>query len=203
MPRTTKKTPTKRQNSKAKKPAKSAAKRAKYKKTTAISIRLPEEIIEDGAKPKFFINYVLHTGELKTRPCTHKVWKDINIEELFKKFRYEFDIFEDAGTGVVQHLNSRLKSEHLPVGFNEADIVDSTVTHEAAHLEVTVSPDDELSVQRAPSSCTQATEEEVIDSLAADLSVKSGDYILGKYRVDEIREREGHKTIYVDTTFKE
>lgn len=186
------------QNSKAK-----VTKRAKYKKTTAISIRIPEEVVEDGEQPKFFINYVLVSGQLVKRPCTHKVWKDINNEGLFKKFRYEFDIFEDSQKGIVQHLNSRLKSEHLPAGFNEQDVIDSAVTSEASNLEITVSPENELSVARAPSSCSKATEDEVIDSMSSDLNIKSGDYILGKYRVDEIREREGYKTIFVDVKFKE
>tara|TARA_B100000579_G_scaffold437938_1_gene470094 strand:+ start:15927 stop:16520 length:594 start_codon:yes stop_codon:yes gene_type:complete len=178
-------------------------KRAKYKKVTAISIRLPEEIIEEGESPKFFINYVLSSGQLVKKPCTHKVWKDINNEGLFKKFRYEFDVFEDSQKGIVQHLNARLKSEHLPAGFNEQDVIDSAVTTESAHLEVGVSPDNELSVNRAPSSCTKATEDEVLESISSDMNVKSGDYLLGKYRVEEIREREGHKTIFVDVKFRE
>lgn len=103
----------------------------------------------------------------------------------------------------MQHLNSRLKPEHLPPGFNESDVLDSAVTHEAVHLEVTISPGDEIEVNRAPSDCTQATEDEVIDSLSSDINIKPGDYILGRYRIDEIREREGYKTIYIDTKFHE
>ena len=191
---------------KTKKPQSSktkVTKRAKYKKSTAISIRIPDEIVEEGEEPQFFINYVISSGQLVKRPCTHKVWKDINNEGLFKKFRYEFDIFEDSEKGIVQHLNSRLKPEHLPAGFSEQDVVDSAVTSEASFLEITLSPEDELSVARAPSSCGKATEDEVIDSISNDLAVKSGDYILGKYRVEEIREREGFKTIFVDVKFRE
>ena len=195
MPKTTNKK--KPQGSKA-----TAQKRPSYKKQTAISIRLPEQDLSNQSKPKFFINYVLNSGEQVKRPCTHKVWKDINAEKLFQKFRYNFEVLYDDATGIVQHLTSSMKREHLPAGFSEEDVVDadSNVSN-PTYLEVVVDPENTVKVARAPSDCGKGTEDEVLDSLASDTDVKSGDYLSGKYRVEEIREREGFKTIFVDVNF--
>jgi len=176
----------------------SADKRPKYKKSHAISIRLPREEVEEGERPKFYVTYVQNSGKSIERACTHKVWKDINTEELFRKFRYEFEIFEDAETGEVQHINAKIKKEHLPAGFNIEDVADSDVTEEPAFVEVVISPDDTIKVARAPSDCRKSTEDEIVESLSENANVKSGDYLLGNYRIEEIREREGHKTIFVD-----
>lgn len=194
-----KKKPGRTSKAKSAKTKLSTDKRPKYKKTHAISLRLPHEEVVEGEKPKFYITYVQNSGKAVVRPCTHKVWKDVNTEELFRKFRYEFEIFEDAQTGEVQHINAKIKKEHLPAGFNEADIADSDVTEEPRFVEVVISPDDKIKVARAPSDCRKSTEDEIIDSISENADVKSGDYLLGTYRIEEIREREGHKTIFVDT----
>ena len=182
-----------------------AVKRPKYKKVTAISIRLPESEVEEGETPKFFINYVLNSGKLVTKPCTHKIWKDVTAEELFRKFRYQFEIFEDSDSGEVQHIDAKLKKEHLPSGFSEDDLIsvgDDDSVKEPRFVEVVINPDNEVSVKRAPTKCTKATEDEILESISNDTSIKSGDYLKGAYRVDEIREREGYKTLYVDAEFK-
>ena len=176
--------------------------RPNLKKMEAISIRLPgaQEIGDD--KYKFTMGFVAPSGRLIHKECTRKVWREINSEELFRKFRYDFDIFIDE-KDIVHHINARAKQEFLPPGFNIEDVEDDLKSKETRFLEITKDPSNVLRVMRAPSTCSRPTEDEVLDSIKSESSISSGDYIKGRYRVEEIRERDGHITYYVDVDFKE
>ena len=178
--------------------------RPKLKKTEAISIRLPGEVQDESDESwTFNMSYVTPSGSLAHRTCTRKIWQEINTEALYKKFRYDFEIYEDEND-VVHHINAKLKREFLPAGFSTDDVEnESRNVDEVRFLEITKDASETLRVMRAPSSCTRPTEDEIIDSLSKDDNVSSGTYILGKYRVEEIREREGATTYYVDTNFKQ
>ena len=178
--------------------------RPKLKKNDAISIRLPgEDQDESDDSWSFNMSYVTPSGQLVHRSCTRKIWQEINEEALFKKFRYDFEVYEDENE-VVHHINAKLKREFLPAGFSAEDIEnESRSVDEVRFLEITKDASDTLRVMRAPSSCSRPTEDEIVDSLSKDDNVSSGTYILGKYRVDEIREREGVLTYYIDTNFKQ
>ena len=176
--------------------------RPNLKKIEAISIRLPgaEEIGDD--EYKFNMGFVIPSGKLVHRECTRKVWREINSEELFRKFRYDFDIFEDENN-VVHHINARAKQEFLPPGFNLEDVETDLKSKETRFLEITKDPSNTLRVMRAPTTCSRPTEDEVLDSIKSESNIVSGDYIKGRYRVEEIRERDGHTTYYVDVDYKE
>jgi len=178
--------------------------RPKLKKNDAISIRLPgEDQDESDESWSFNMSYVTPSGQLVHRTCTRKIWQEINEESLFKKFRYDFEVYEDEND-VVHHINAKLKREFLPAGFSTEDMEnESRSVDEVRFLEITKDASDTLRVMRAPSSCSRPTEDEIVDSLSKDDNVSSGTYILGKYRVEEIREREGVQTYYVDTNFKQ
>jgi|SaaInlV_165m_DNA_1040744.scaffolds.fasta_scaffold03270_10 hypothetical protein len=176
--------------------------RPQLSKAEAQSIRLPnaEEVSKD--KYVFSMGYVAPSGELKIKKCTQKVWKEINSEELFKKFRYNFDIFTDEND-VVQHINARAKAEFLPPGFDITDIKSELEDKEVKHLEIVKDATDTLRVMRSPSSCSRPTEDEILTGVQDLESISSGDYINGKYRVEEIREKSGATTYYIDSTFQE
>lgn len=180
--------------------------RPQLKKVDAISIRLPGESKDSNGDWSFRISYVEPSGKLVHKPCTRKIWQEVTTEQLFKKFRYNFEIFLDA-EDVVQHINALVKREFLPAGFSESDFEENYGTlekvAETKFLEITKDPTDTLRVMRAPSSCSRPTEDEIVESLASDLNVKSGTYLLGKYRIEEIRERDNTITYYIDTTFKQ
>lgn len=177
--------------------------RPKLKKHEAISIRLPGEEKIDENTWNFSMGYVDPSGQLHHKSCTRKIWQEINSEELFKKFRYDFEVFIDDGD-VVQHINARLKKEFLPAGFTTDDVEnEKSALEEVRFLEVTKDPSDTLRVMRSPSSCTRPTEDEILESLSNNMDVSSGTYILGKYRVEEIRERDGVSTYYIDTNFQQ
>ena len=177
--------------------------RPKLKKIPAISIRLPGATELDDDKWTFTCGFVEPSGKLLTKECTRKIWQEINSEKLFKKFRYEFDVFVDD-KDVVTHINAKLKKEFLPPGFNTEDLDDTqTELSEVKFLEVTKDPSDTLRVMRAPSNCSRPTEDEIVESLESNSALKSGDYISGRYRVEEIRERDGVTTFYIDTVFKQ
>lgn len=180
--------------------------RPQLKKVDAISIRLPGESKDLNGDWSFQISYVEPSGKLVHKSCTRKIWQEVTTEQLFKKFRYNFEIFLDA-EDVVQHINALVKREFLPAGFSESDFEENYGTlekvAETKFLEITKDPTDTLRVMRAPSSCSRPTEDEIVESLASDLNVKSGTYLLGKYRVEEIRERDNTITYYIDTTFKQ
>ena len=184
----------------------SVNKRPQLKKRDAISIRLPGEQEDSEGNWTFQMSYVEPSGKLIHRPCTRKIWQEITTEKLFKKFRYNFEIFEDED-GKVQHINATVKREFLPAGFTEEDYENeyssSDKVADTKFLEITRDPTDTLRVMRAPSSCTRPTEDEITESLAGDLNVKSGTYLLGKYRIEEICERDNVLTYYIDTEFKQ
>ena len=190
------------ENSKEEPAVKSVA-RPKLKKIPAISIRLPGATELDDNQWSFSCGFVEPSGKLITKECTRKIWQEINSEALFKKFRYEFDVFVDE-KDIVTHINAKLKQEFLPPGFNAEDLDDShSDLNEVKFLEVTKDPSDILRVMRAPSNCSRPTEDEVVESLESNSDIKSGDYIAGRYRVEEIRERDGVQTFYIDTNFKQ
>ena len=57
-----------------------------------------------------------------------------------------------------------------------------------------------LKILRAPAEVSTSTENEILESLKKDAKAKSGDYLAGKFRVAEIRERDGYKTFFIDPT---
>jgi len=180
-----------------------AAPRPKLKRLSAISIRLPGAHEYDTDQWEFTCGFVEPSGKFVTKACTRKIWQEINSEKLFKKFRYEFDVFVDE-QDVVTHINAKLKREFLPPGFTVEDLEPSSDdVKEVKFLEVTQDPSLVLRVMRAPSNCSRPTEDEVLASLESNSDLKSGDYISGRYRVEEIRERDGVKTFYIDTDFKQ
>ena len=176
--------------------------RPQLKKHEAISIRLPgaEEVSEDVYK--FNMSFVRPSGQLVHKECTRKIWREINSEELFRKFRYNFDVFTDEND-VVHHINAKAKQEFLPPGFNMDDVETDLKEKETRYLELTKDPSGTLRVMRAPSSCSRPTEDEVLESIKDQSEISSGDYLKGRYRVEEIRERDGYLTYYVDVDFKE
>lgn len=181
-------------------------KRPQLTKIDAISIRLPGETQDSEGVWSFNMDFVTPAGTLVHKKCTRKIWQEVTTEELFKKFRYNFEIFVDE-QDTVQHINATVKKEFLPAGFTEEDYEnisqENTKVAETKFLEITKDPADILRVMRAPSSCTRPTEDEILESLSGDLNVKSGTYLLGKYRIEEIRERDNIITYYIDTEFKQ
>lgn len=181
-------------------------KRPQLKKLDAISIRLPGETETSEGQWYFTMSFVSPAGALMHKECTRKIWQEITTEQLYKKFRYNFEIFIDEDDK-VQHINATVKKEFLPAGFTEEDyeneVNQNSKIAETKFLEVTKDPTDILRVMRAPSSCTRPTEDEILESLSGDFNVKSGTYLLGKYRIEEIRERDNIVTYYIDTEFKQ
>tara|TARA_B100002019_G_scaffold30746_1_gene24723 strand:+ start:2508 stop:3098 length:591 start_codon:yes stop_codon:yes gene_type:complete len=195
--------------SKAKKTTDSVAtvqKRPQLKKYDAISIRLPGETQDQDGNWSFQMSFVEPSGKLVHKSCTRKIWQEITTEKLFQKFRYNFEVFIDEDDK-VQHINATVKKEFLPAGFTEEDYENeykgSEKVAETKFLEITKDPTDTLRVMRAPSSCSRPTEDEILESLSGDLNVNSGTYLLGKYRIEEIRERDNVITYYIDTEFKQ
>jgi hypothetical protein len=173
-------------------------KRPNFDKLVAQTMKPPH--FENSENPEeeasYYLNYVSPTGKWEVIACTKGVYKDVEVEKLYKNYRVQFHLLFDTEKKLVSHINVKTKREFLPAGFTEENIVGHE--KEVSALEISLSPDNVVKVLRAPTTTSTSTENEVLESIQKNADIKSGDYILGKYRVFEIRERDGFKTFHVD-----
>jgi hypothetical protein len=167
-----------------------------FETLVAATLRIPYFSDEDG-DTTYHLNYITTGGKAKAVACSKGVYKDVESEQLYKNYRVQFHLLFNEEEQLVTHINLKSKKEFLPAGFTEENIVGHTNT-DVQHVEVSLSPDSELKILRTPTSTASSTENDILKSLQEDTAVSSGDYLQGKYRVVEIRERDGFKTFFVD-----
>ena len=172
------------------------AQRPVFKRLVADTLR-PPQFSEGEGNTEYQLNFVSPEGKANTVQCSKGVYQDVEKEKLYKNYRVQFHLLFDEEQEMITHINLKTKTQFLPAGFTEDDIVGSKT--DVQHLEIGLSPDKNLNILRAPTTTASSTETEVLESLKiAPEDVKSGDYLQGKYRVVEIRERDGHKTFFID-----
>ena len=174
------------------------AERPAFKTLTASTMRPPR--FEEGSdgETNYYLEYTTVDGKSHQVPCTKGVYQDTEKEQLYRNYRIQFQLLYNEDDGVVSHINLKSKQEFLPTGFTEENIEGNNL--DTKHVEVSLSPEKELKVLRAPSEVSSASEKEILESLEKDANAASGDYLAGKFRVVEIRERDGYKTFFVDPT---
>jgi len=172
------------------------ADRPAYKTLEASTLGPPKFQDGESGDTTYQLEYVTVDGKHNKVACTKGVYQDVEKEQLYRNYRVKFELLYDQDAELVSHINLKSKSEFLPMGFKQGDVVGSEVDLE--QVEISLSPKKELRILRAPSSVSSNTEGEMLESLKKDAGVSSGDYLAGKYRVVEIRERDGFKTFFVD-----
>ena len=173
-------------------------KRPEFTKLVGETLRVPSFEDDDyTGQVRYYLHFVTPEGKAEKIECTKGVYQDVEKEQLYKNYRLQYHLLLDQTQELVTHINVKTKREFLPPGFSPSDIVGGE--KEAQFLEVSLTPESELQVLRSPTTVASTTENEVLTSLGKDSQVSSGDYIEGKYRVSEIRERDGYKTFFIDT----
>ena len=168
-----------------------------FSRIQAVTIQLAYLKQLDDDSLEYYLDYVTPAGKFKTERCSKSVYKDVNSEKLTSNFRVKFTFLKDSEDGLIKHIAIKTKPEFLPQGFTEEDS-DMPNYSASENLELSVAPDSEVSVLKFPASASNTACNDVLASIQKDSNIKSGDYILGKYRISEIRERDGYKTVYID-----
>lgn len=166
-------------------------------KTLQASTMGPPRFTEVGPEEmRYYLEYTTSAGKQHQVPCTKGVYQDMEKEQIYRNYRVQFQLFLDEDKGVVSHINLKTKPEFLPKGFSEENVEGNDVG--VKHVEVSLSPEKELKILRAPSETSSSSEKQILESLKKDVNAVSGDYLAGLFRVVEVRERDGYKTFFVD-----
>ena len=154
-------------------------------KTILASTLRPPAFIEDeeSGEVSYALTYTTKNGKSETIPCTKGIYQDVEKEKLHSNYRTQFKLLVDEETGLISHINLESKKEFLPAGFNESNIEGNTL--DIKNIEISLSPDSELKVLRAPAEVAGSTESEILESLQKDADAKSGDYIAGNIELQK------------------
>jgi len=174
------------------------ADRPAFKTLTASTLGPPRFTENEEGETDYYLEYVTSEGKIHQVQCTKGVYQDVEKEQLYRNYRVQFQLLFDEEKSIVSHINLKSKKEFLPAGFTEENIVGNNL--DIKHIEASLSPESELKILRAPAEVSTSTENEILESLKKDAKAKSGDYLAGKFRVAEIRERDGYKTFFIDPT---
>jgi hypothetical protein len=164
-----------------------------FERIPAIGMKPPTHEEEDDGSVHYYLNYVTPQGKLARLECTENVWRDANQSKLNRKPRYDFVMYRDRKTSKVGQLSMHMKRD-----FQVFDQIEDSDESNSRHIELVVDPEEIVSIRNRPADITQEVADVILSSLSRDPHVASGSYIEGAYRVDEVRERDGYRTIYVN-----
>jgi hypothetical protein len=165
-----------------------------------------ERIPAIGMKPPLFneteegmeysLVYVSPQGKQCIIRCTENVWRDVQQSQLSRKPRHDFVLLKDRAEEIVTQITMHLKRDFGI--FDLATDTEAGASPASKYVEVVIDPEGTVSIKNRPADITHAVEDVILSSLRTDGAIRSGDYIDGSYRVDEVRERDGFRTAYVD-----
>ena len=140
--------------------------------------------------------YVSPQGKQCIVKCTENVWRDVQQSQLSRKPRHDFVLLKDRAEEIVTQITMHLKRDFGI--FDLATDTEAGSSPASKYVEVVIDPEGTVSIRNRPADITNAVEDVILSSLRTNGDITSGDYIDGSYRIDEVRERDGFRTAYVD-----
>ena len=162
----------------------------RYKMADRLIVPYKDEPLEtDPSKIKFMLPYQVES-KMQTAQCTEEVFDKVNAGNLYRNFDKQYKLFfNDDGviTGFSTYQKNILGAHNEVIGIENPD--DPAGSTSAKWLVIEKEPDDNVSVKFAPNSVKPELQDQIreyVESKGFD-SVKVGDFLLGRYIVEDIR----------------